>query len=54
MVFICNFLKVGRKLVIKASGVSTGLVRVKAIAVFITRTQFLAETLLREKNCAKR
>jgi len=49
MVFICKLfqrrLQVGR---FKSYGVTTGLVHVKIIAVFITGVQYLAETFLRK------
>jgi len=47
MVFICKLfqsnLQAGQ---LKSYGISTGLVHVKMIAVFITNVQYLAETLL--------
>ena len=38
---------------LKSYGVSTGLVYVKTIAVFVTRVQYLAETLLSNVYCRK-
>jgi len=49
MLFICKLfqssLQVGQ---LRSYDVSTGLMHVKPIAVFITRVQYLAETLLRK------
>jgi len=38
----------------KSCGDSTGLVHVKTIAVFVTRVQYLAETLLSKIGSGKR
>jgi len=55
MVFICKLfqsnLQVGQP---KSYGVSTGLVHVKMIAVFITNVKYLAETLLSKIRRGKR
>jgi len=55
MVFICNLfqrnLQVGQ---LKSHGVSTGLVHVKMIAVFITNVQYFPETLLSKIRRRKR
>jgi len=55
MVFICKLfesnLQVGK---LKSYGVSTGLVHVKMIAVFITNVQYLAVTLLSKIRRGKR
>ena len=50
MVFICMLFQCSLQVGQLKSGVSTGLVRVKTIAVFVTRVQYLAETLLSIKK----
>ena len=55
LMFICKLfrsrLQVGQ---FKSHGVSPGLVRVKPIAVIITRVQYLADTLLSKIRRGKR